>query len=128
MDEANQSTHAAPATSSGVGTPPDAPAADVPGADAPGGLEPPVAPFGMSAEPFVPPPIDVAARPEGERALVGWLALVLLSGIAGFAFGLPELGALCALAGILAVSHAADLDRRWLKLHGSLAWTVPVGG
>jgi hypothetical protein len=76
----------------------------------------------------LPPPDDPVERPRHERALVSWLALVLLCGVAGFAFALPELGALGALAGILAVSHAADLDPRWERLHGSLAWVVPLGG
>jgi hypothetical protein len=67
-------------------------------------------------------------RAAEERALIAWLALVVIGGVAGLAFGLPELGALGALAGIFAVSHAADRDPRWTQLHLSLAWTVPVGG
>jgi len=91
-------------------------------------VPPPVDPMGPPDEPFGPPPVDPAVRAAEERALITWLALVLLCGVAGLAFGLPELGGLGALAGVFAVSHAADRDPRWVMLHQSLAWTVPAGG
>jgi len=117
MQDANQSP--------GDGTPRDAAPDDAtPRVDAPVDATP----FAPPPHAFEPPPFDPIARAADEKALVTWLALVLLGGVAALALGLAELGALGALAGIFAVSHAADRDARWVPLHQSLAWTVPVGG
>ena len=63
-----------------------------------------------------------------ERGLAVWLGIVTAGFVASALFEQAELGLMIALAGMFAVAHAVDVDRRWSLLHGFLAWIPPAAG
>lgn len=75
--------------------------------------------------PATAPPEAAPARPPDLRF---WLFAVGIAGVGGLLLGQVELAALTSLAGLLAVTHAADLDPSRRRLHRAVAWIVPVTG
>lgn len=72
-----------------------------------------------------------AAPPSGlslNRALIFWLALLIVFGVGGLILGQQELALLAAFAGIFVAAHAADVDRGWRELYWALGWIVPALG
>jgi hypothetical protein len=56
-----------------------------------------------------------------------WLIVVTIAGVGGLLLGQGELAGLVAVAGIFAVSHAADLQPSYRMLYRVLALIVPAG-
>jgi uncharacterized protein len=86
-----------------------------------------------AALPDAPAPSDSPGLPASERraiarALIVWLACLVLFGAGGLFFGQQEMAALVAFAGLYVISHAADLDPEWNLLYHFVGWTVPLAG
>ena len=71
---------------------------------------------------------DAGAVPARAPGLGFWLSVVAIAGVGALLLGQAELAALASLAGLFAVSHAADLDPARRRLYFALAWIVPVTG
>jgi Type II CAAX prenyl endopeptidase Rce1-like len=75
-----------------------------------------------------PPGLPASEKRAIARALVVWLACLVLFGAGGVFFGQQEMAALVAFAGLYVISHAADADPEWNLLYHFVGWTVPLAG
>jgi len=81
------------------------------------------------AAPFAAEPAPApAGDPSVRRGLLLWLVALLALGLGGLAFGMQELAALIAFAGVAIAAQAADVDPRWFAPYVVVGAVVPIGG
>jgi hypothetical protein len=91
-------------------------------------IDPPAPPPPESTEP-PGPGAEAAAHPAADdRGLGIWLLVLLVCGAGGLLFGMQEMAALVAIAGLFVAAQAADADSRWRALYYLISWVVPAGG
>lgn len=94
------------------------------------------APSAPDASPPAPAPLepdggtaaaaDLPPRPDADRGLIGWLATIAATGLAGLVLQMQELAGLAAGSGVFIIAQAADADRRWRVLYNVISVAVAV--